>query len=57
MSIRLILEIFETDMDIRVLLYYETPTQYGLYECSFTCLHVGLGWIGGILIGQVTSST
>jgi len=32
MSIILILEIFETDMDIRALSYYATPTQYGIYE-------------------------
>jgi len=53
MSISLILEIFETDMNIRALLYYETPTQYGLHECFSTCLHVGVGWIGGKIVGQV----
>jgi len=42
MSIILILEIFETDMDIRALSYYATPTQYGIYEWSSTGLHVGV---------------
>ena len=57
MSVRLVLEIFETNMDMRALCYYETPTQYGIHECSSTCLHVGVGWIDGKIIGQVTSST
>ena len=32
MSIILILKICESDMDIRALFYYATPTQYGIYE-------------------------
>jgi len=57
LNILLILEIFETDMDIRAFSYNTTPTQYGIYEWSSTCLHVGVVWIGGKIIGQVTSNS
>ena len=55
MSIILILEIFETDMNIRALSYYVTPTQYEIYESSMG-LHVGVVWIDEKIIGQVTSN-
>jgi len=56
MSIILILENFETGMDIQTLSYYATPTHYGIYERSSTGLHVGVVWISEKIVGQVRSS-